>query len=120
MPGTGGSRRLLDRQGSHPALKWVGLLTGLLGLCVVAGCLLIGWQVEGRAELEEVGGKQVYSRLQEMNKQLQNENRRLHSLLQEDETANMHVEAGLQVCERAFALSSLRALKFMCIMTKTL
>jgi hypothetical protein len=97
MLSTGGSRRFLDRRGSLRTTEWVGLLTGVLGLCVIAGCLSVGWQSEGRAELEEMGGKQVYSRLQVMNKKLQDENRRLHSLLQEDETANMHVEAGLQV-----------------------
>lgn len=71
----------------------VVLLVGTL--CI----LLVGMRGPDphRTDLEEKSGTKVYSSLEEMNQMLEAENHRLHSLLQEDETANMHIEAGLQV-----------------------
>jgi len=77
-------------------MRWRGLASiaaaGLfaLGLC----CSLLR-----SSPVALVGAGQVVGRLREMNRKLSAENSQLHNLLRQDESANMRVEAGLQVSD---------------------
>lgn len=82
----------MGRGGRRPLPYWArAVALAAVGMVV---CCASMW-CDGPVSL--VGGAgQVYGRLSDMNRRLSKENDELHKLLQQDETANMHVETGLE------------------------